>query len=158
MSLQGIFDPVVRAYFENRSGGPGDSGGGSGGPDTDVVCYAFDENKEYAEDIEHPNYGRMIKLSSDTIALDEYEKAIIMLDNANTTGTGDYFTSIGKPLTMQEMAPGLVFGTAENGTPYLMSVHGDIMEQIGLPSDGIWFTKELAGGTFLHAYVLFFKN
>lgn len=139
-------------------GGPGDSGGGSSGPDTNVVCYAFDENKEYAEDIEHPNYGRMIKLSSDTIALDEYVKAIIMIDRQDTPG----FTSYGQHLAIQEMAPGLVFVLTNSDTGssvlHFMSVCGDIREQLGIPSDGIWLTRDMGSGTFLHAYALFFKN
>lgn len=41
MSLQAIFDPMVRAYFKNLYGG---SGGGSGG-ETNAFCY--DKTKTY---------------------------------------------------------------------------------------------------------------
>lgn len=49
MGLQGIFDPMVRAYFKNLYGGGDNPGGGGGGgtPSTGVAGIVLDPSKEY---------------------------------------------------------------------------------------------------------------
>lgn len=72
MSLQGIFDPVVRAYFENKNSGSG------GGSYTGNACYVYDPTKEYESVVTDTMLGRIYKISDDIVTENDYADGTIL--------------------------------------------------------------------------------
>ncbi len=136
MILEKITDPFVRAYINSNGGGSG-----GGGTDTGVVCYAYDNEKEYAETARVPMF--MVKLSDEPLVADDYDSAIVVL---NDTNYGSQYAYIGGYVTISsiEEAPDVVMLTGANGNPIFMYIPHDpeMVEGFGLPSGGIWLIPD----------------
>lgn len=80
MSLNDIFDPIVRCYFKNKFA---NSGGGSSGntPNTDIIGVVYDMSKEYETlDID----GALLNRVSDLIpSAEDLENTIVLLPDTS---------------------------------------------------------------------------
>ena len=109
MSLQGIFCPVIRAYFDNPSGG----GGGAVNSDFTVVMY--DPAKEY----ECIAAVDLYKVSDLTPSVADFEGAIFLGDVTKVDIYSWDFNYIGYNTATSELVPGIfaVGPIKKDGTP-----------------------------------------
>ena len=129
MSLQGIFDPMVKNYFKNKFGG---ESGGSSAADSSTVCYVFrrqDLSEGKYEVVQTPAMGKAVKISDDLLTIGDYESAV-EFTRSSITQLYD-----GVSAEMKEI---MQFPSCFKFGSFYSVEAGVGMERLGLPTTGIW--------------------
>ena len=128
MSLQGIFDPMVRAYFEKKYGG-----GSGGAPDTGVLAFKYIEGNH-----ESAIFGDEIPMVKIFEPVDLLKTGGTVVDVVNW----DPFAS----LTIESMDMGIECSILSGEDFVGLVVTEEYLEETGLPSAGLWMASDFFGG------------
>lgn len=143
MSLQGIFDPMVKAYFERKYAESGGSGGGSGGG-CRVLHFGGASNREFPS-ITIEDWGGTFYRIADFIEKDELNNSLLV-HIWNETATVRTFSEEDESLMVVDEGGMKVNALLFDGVPLLASIAG-AEDFMGIPTgfyahDGVISSSE----------------
>lgn len=155
MSIQAIFDPVVRAYFKKKYGG----GGGTGGGPVVINGYGLSIAHFQAYDVSELLGTNMFKASDDTPTIEELSRNALIFMNQfsglskyskyTQKGPGTYGPN-GYCATENEEIPGMVVLGNDTGV-YVISLNQNaskMLAEVGVElPPGIYFTQNAFYGS-----------